>query len=83
MKILSIRGAPTVDEEAAVRELLTALRYHGGRYSQSLLDRLPLGRVVVHVASDAGAFAVMVIEDGELQFHPMDWLNDRSPRSTA
>lgn len=73
MRIISIVGATTADEDAAVRLLVHAIK--AGSYPADLADRLPRGRVEVLVASDASAHtrpdAVIVIEGGEFSFQPL------------
>jgi hypothetical protein len=73
MRILKIDGASTDDERAALREVI-GIWETGGACSDELLNRLPSGRVEVHVAANANneQLAVIVIENGIVGFHPLD-----------
>jgi hypothetical protein len=72
MTIIDIVGTTNLDERAAVAELV-AIVGQGGVYSADLLDRLPTGRVDVHVQADvSGNLAVIVIEDGVFRLQPLD-----------
>jgi len=72
MTITEIVGTSNLDERAAVAELV-AVVCRGGEYSSELLDRLPTGRVDVHVQADVGGnLAIIVIEDGAVRFQPLD-----------
>ena len=70
MIITEIVGPADADERAAIAEFV-AILHRGGEYSHDLIARLPQGRVVVHVRGDAGHLAVIVIEDGVFNFHPL------------
>jgi hypothetical protein len=73
MKIRKVIGVSTEAERTAVGELVTLVE-RGGPYSAELLDRLPSGRVEIHVTSNAddAQLAVIVIENGVLAFYPLD-----------
>lgn len=72
MTITNIVGITDPDQRAAVAELVAIVR-RGGAYSSTLLDRLPKGRVEVHIRADTGGnHAVILLEDGVLRFHPLD-----------
>jgi len=59
-----MRGTPRSD----------SISERGGAWSDALLNRLPFGRVEVHVASNANdqQLAVIVIENGVVGVHPLD-----------
>jgi hypothetical protein len=71
MRVRQIVGVDTPDEHAAVHELLA--RFRIGSYSDALLGRLPDARVEILVSSDAddAMVALIVIENGEVAFHPL------------
>jgi hypothetical protein len=71
MQILRIVGASTDDEREALRHVIAVWEI-GGACADELLHRMPNGRVEVHVRTNDGTPAVIMIENGIVGFHPLD-----------
>jgi hypothetical protein len=72
MTITNIVGASNDDERTALTTLV-AIWECGGSYPAELLERLPRRRVEIRVASNAdhARLSVIVIENGNVTFHPL------------